>query len=175
MGHRVAPDLLVDLLPLDHLARHLSQKLEELEFPTRQLKALSADERLELIAAYLQLGMRHRPDLKPDLGALSPTDDGFDPRHHLFRMAGLADPIVRPESEGANPLRDGRLRGADEHAEAGDRAADLLQEIPALWTQDGEVDQHSVQLHRQQVLDRQTAAEHAMLPRRPVQALLQDG
>src|SRR4051812_21264429 len=52
--HRVAPDALVNLLALDHLAGDLRQELEKLEFATGQPKALATDERLVLVGANLQ-------------------------------------------------------------------------------------------------------------------------
>src|SRR5215216_441755 len=47
--HRVAPDLLVDLLALDHLAVGFGEELEELELAASQADALAADERLVLV------------------------------------------------------------------------------------------------------------------------------
>src|SRR3954453_20647368 len=48
--HRVAPHALVDLLALEHLAGGLGQQLQELELAAREVEALPADERLELVA-----------------------------------------------------------------------------------------------------------------------------
>src|SRR5262249_30417188 len=43
VGHRVAPDLLVDLLALDHLAVCLGEELQKLELASGEADALAAD------------------------------------------------------------------------------------------------------------------------------------
>jgi hypothetical protein len=42
VGHRVAPDLLVDVLALDHLAVRLDQQLQQLELAAGEADALAA-------------------------------------------------------------------------------------------------------------------------------------
>ena len=51
VDHRVAPDPLVDLLALQHLALGLGEQLDELELAARQIDGGAADERLELVPA----------------------------------------------------------------------------------------------------------------------------
>ena len=125
--------------------------------------------------ADLELAGDQRSDVLARRGALAAADDGLDTGHHLLGMGRLADPVVGAEPQAADPLGDGRLRGADEHAQAGDRAADLLEELPALGPEHGEVDQQGVQLHRHQLLDRDGAREHAVLPAGAIKALAEDG
>src|SRR5262249_35787551 len=55
VGHRVAPDLLVDLLALDHLTVGLGEELEQLELASGETDALAADESLVLVGPDLEL------------------------------------------------------------------------------------------------------------------------
>src|SRR5262249_22908647 len=82
---------------------------------------------------------------------------------------------VGAEPQPADPLRDCGLRRADEDAEAGDRAADLLEELPALWSQHRDVEQERVELHRDQLFDGNAAGEHAVLQAGPLEPLAQNG
>ena len=61
MGHRVAPDPLVDLLALDHPAAGLGEHLHELELAPGELEAVPGDEGLELVGADLDLAGDQRP------------------------------------------------------------------------------------------------------------------
>ena len=79
-------------------------------------------------------------------------------------MAGLGDPVVDPEPQAAHPLGDGRASGADDHAEVGKHPADALDVPPAFLAEHGRVEQDRVELHRDQLLGRDRAAEHALLP-----------
>src|SRR6478672_2483308 len=63
VGHRVAPDPLVDGLPLEHLALGLGQQVKELELATGEVEAAAADEGLELIGANLELAGDQRAGL----------------------------------------------------------------------------------------------------------------
>src|SRR3712207_7649090 len=51
-------------------------------------------------------------------------------------LAGLRDPVVGADPESAHALGDGRVRRADDHAEAGQQGADLLEEVPGVRAQD---------------------------------------
>ena len=55
VGHRVAPDPLIDRLPLKHAALMLGQQLEKLELAPGQIEAGAGDKGLELIGADLEL------------------------------------------------------------------------------------------------------------------------
>jgi hypothetical protein len=55
VGHRVAPDPLVDRLALEDLALRFGQQPEQLELSAGQIKASTGDEDLEQIGADLQL------------------------------------------------------------------------------------------------------------------------
>src|SRR5262245_16374000 len=87
VGHRVAPDLLVDVLALDHLAVRLREQLQQLELAAREPDAPPADEGLVLVAADLQLAGDEGPDVGPGRSALAPAHDRLDPGHHLLGMA----------------------------------------------------------------------------------------
>ena len=55
----------------------------------------------------LELARDQRADVLARRRALSPTNDGFDPRHDLLGMGGLADPVVGAEPQPPDPLGDG--------------------------------------------------------------------
>src|SRR3954469_25692976 len=55
VDHRIAPHALVDLLAREHLAGGLGEQLEQLELAPREVEALTADERLELVGPDLEL------------------------------------------------------------------------------------------------------------------------
>ena len=55
MGHRVAPDALVDLFALEHGALGPGERLEQLELAAREAEAATGDEGLKLIRADLEL------------------------------------------------------------------------------------------------------------------------
>ena len=55
VDHRVAPDPLVDLLALEHLALGLGEQLDQLELAAREVDRPAADEGLELVGADLDL------------------------------------------------------------------------------------------------------------------------
>ena len=175
VGHRVAPDPLVDRLALEHLALGVGKQLQQLELATGQVKAAIADEGLELVGADLQLAGDEGTGLGIGAAAATAAGDGLDPRHHLLRVAGLADPVVDPEPQAPHPLGNGRASGANDHAEVGKHPADPLQVGPRFVAENGEVDQQRVQLHRHQLLRRDRAAHHPLLPARRFGALRQHG
>src|SRR3954471_11874503 len=55
VGHRVAPNPLVDRLPLQDLTLGLREQLQQLELASGEIEADSADEGLELVGPDLQL------------------------------------------------------------------------------------------------------------------------
>src|SRR3954470_15211612 len=63
VGHRVAPDPLIDRLALEHLPLGLGEQLQQLELTAGEVEAALADEGLELIGADLQLADEGRPGL----------------------------------------------------------------------------------------------------------------
>ena len=85
MGHRVAPDPLVDRLALEHLALGVGEQLQQLELAAGQVEAVAADEGLELVGADLQLAGDERAGLGVGAAAAAAARDGFDPGHHLLR------------------------------------------------------------------------------------------
>ena len=97
VGHRVAPDRLVDLLALEDLALGLGEQLQHLELAPREVDAAAADEGLELIGADLELARHERPGVDPCRGPLAAADHGLDAGEHLLGMAGLGDPVVGAE------------------------------------------------------------------------------
>jgi hypothetical protein len=111
VGHRVAPDLLVDLLPLDDLARDLREQCEQLELTPGETEALAADESLVLVRPDLELGVENWPGVSRTSdasGAARRPDARLTPRDDRAWRSS------RPrQAEPANPLADGRLVGAD--------------------------------------------------------------
>src|SRR6201995_3190323 len=89
VSHRIAPDALIDLLALEHLAARLHEQLQQLELTPREVEALPA--------APTNGGNgpgapppppRHqRPALAAHDGAAAPADDGLHPRDDLLRVA----------------------------------------------------------------------------------------
>ena len=77
--------------------------------------------------------------------------------------------------EPADPLGHRRAAGADDHAEVGKHSADTFQIGAALLTDDLRVDQERVQLHRHQLLGRDRAAQHPLLPAGRFGALGENG
>ncbi len=175
MGHRVAPDPLVDRLALQHLALGPGEQLQQLELAPGQVEAVAADEGLELVGADLQLGGDQRARFGLAAAAAAAAGDRFDPRHRLLGMAGLGDPVVDAEAQPADPLGDGRAAGADDHAEVGEHLADALEVVPAFVAEDRRVEQHRVQLHRHQLLRRDRAGRVAQLPAGDLRPFGKDG
>ena len=77
---------------------------------------------------------------------------------------GFVDPVVGPDPQAPHPLGHAGLAGADDHAEARQRVADALEELPPLRAEHREVHDHGVQTHRQQVLRTRRGGEHPVLP-----------
>ena len=128
--------------------------MEELELAAGEAEAVSPDEGLVLVRADLQLAGDHRAVLGPHGGALAPAGDGLDPCEDLLRMGGLGDPVIGPEAQAADALGDGRALGADDHAETGHRAAELLQVLAPVGPEDGGIKDDDVQLHRHDFVER---------------------
>src|SRR3954471_12125774 len=151
VGHRVAPDPLVDLLPLKHLAALLGQQVEQLELAAGELEGLLADEGLEAVRADLQLTGAEGRALGLAAAAGVAAADSFDPGDRLLGRPGLAHPVAHAEPEGTDPLRDRRAAGADDEAELRQQPGDPLEVGPGFVPEQGRVDQQRVQLHRHEV------------------------
>ena len=132
MGHRVAPDRLVDLLALEHLALRLGEQLEQLELAPREVDAAAAHERLELVGADLELA-GHERTASDALGrALAPPDHGLHAREHLLGVAGLRDPVVGAGAQAAHALRDARCGPCRRRRPCpGSARGHALEELPA--------------------------------------------
>jgi hypothetical protein len=134
VGHRVAPDLLVDLLALDHLTGDLGEQLEQFELATGEAEALPAHQGLELVGPDLELGVKHGPGVQADLGTPAAANDRLDPGDDLLGMAGLGDPVVGAEAQAPNRLADGGPVAAHEDAKArGIINPDLDTRAYAIW------------------------------------------
>ena len=120
MHHRVAPDALVDLLALEHVALGLGEDADG--WSSRRVRSAATR-----ASTWYVSGRISRP---PAIAVLQPRrlrppaapDDGFDARDQLVRVAGLADPVVGSEPQRAHALGHGRLVGVDEHRHRGGRA-----------------------------------------------------
>ena len=175
VGHRIAPDPLVDRLALEHLALAVGEQVQQLELAAGQVEALTGGEGLELIWTDLQLTGGKRTGLGFAAAAAPAAADRFHPRHRLLGMAGLGDPVVDPEPQAPHPLGDGRAAGADDHAEIGELAADAVEVLPGFIADHSGVDQHRVQLHRDHFLGRHGAGRLAQLPAGRLRPLGEDG
>src|SRR6185437_4815161 len=120
----------------------------------------------ELIGAYLELAGEQRPVLtvRTRSRALAAADDRLHARDHLLRVARLGDPVVGADPQAAHTLRHARRSGADDDAETGHRLAHVLEELPALRPEQGEIDDQRVQAHRQQILGTRRVCQHTVLP-----------
>ena len=63
MGHRIAPDALVDRLALEHLALGVGEQVQQLELAAGEVEAVAAHERLKLIGSDLELSGDQRTRL----------------------------------------------------------------------------------------------------------------
>ncbi len=86
MGHRVAPDPLVDRLPLEHLAALLGEQVQQLELAAGEVEGDVADEGLEAVGADLQLADGERRGLELAAALAAPAGDRFDPGDRLLRV-----------------------------------------------------------------------------------------
>ena len=174
VGHRVAPDPLVDGLALEHLALGAGEQVEELELAPGEVEAGAADEGLELVGADLQLAGDEGAALHLRAAAPAPARHRFHAGHRLLGVAWLGDPVVDAEPQAADPLGDRRAAGADDYAEIGEHSADPLQVAPAVVAQHRRVDQDRAQLHRDQLLRGDRAGDLALLPPGGLRALRED-
>ena len=169
--HRVAPDPLVDLFALEHAPLGPGEQFDQLELAAREVDRRAAHEGLEAIRADLDLAGADRPAGRPRLGPPPAAHHGLDPCDELLGMARLGQPVVGAEPQPAHALGHGRLTGADQHAQAGQRGAQLLEVLPGLRTEHGEVDDDRVEAHRHDRVDGDRAGQHAVLPGQALEPL----
>src|SRR5207302_7144583 len=87
--HRIAPHVLVDLVALEHPPPRLGEQEQQLELAAREVDALAAHERLELVGADLELAGHERPALAGGAGgALAAAHHSLNAGDHLLRVAG---------------------------------------------------------------------------------------
>ena len=84
--------------------------------------------------------------------AVTSAADRLDPRHDLFRMAGLRDPVVGADPEAADPLGHADRIGHHDHTEVRQKAGDAVQIGPGVITDAIDVDDNDIQFHRDQLL-----------------------
>src|ERR1700744_6060937 len=107
VGHRVAPDPLVDGLALEYLSLGAGEQVQQLELAPGQVEAVAGDEGLEAVGADLELAGEDRRGLGLVAPATVAAGHRFDPRDRLLRMGGLGDPVVDPQPPAAG-CRPGR-------------------------------------------------------------------
>src|SRR5258708_7246484 len=78
LGHRVAPDPLVDRLALEHLALGVGEQVQQLELATGEVEAVAAHEGLKLIGADLELSGNQRARLGIRTPAAAAARHRFD-------------------------------------------------------------------------------------------------
>src|SRR6201999_3619646 len=93
VGHRVAPDPLVDGLALEDLALGAGEQMQELELAPGQVEAVAGDEGLEAVGADLELAGEDRRGLGLMAAAAVAAGDRFDPRDRLLGVRRLGDPV----------------------------------------------------------------------------------
>jgi hypothetical protein len=119
VGHGIAPDPLVDALPLEHLTLRGGEEMEELELAPGEVERAAGDEGLELVRPNLQLARHQGAGLGAGLAAAPAPGDRLHAGDELLGMAGLGDPVVGAQPQPAHPLGDRGLARADQDPEAG--------------------------------------------------------
>ena len=170
MGHRVAPDALVDLLASQHPVGAREQ-LQDLELPGGQLEACLADVGLIEVGADRDLAERGGGVDRGHLGASVTSHRGLDDADELLGMARLGDPRVGAESQSADALGDRRGTRADDHRQAGQPRTDLLEVPPARGAEDRQIDDERVEPHRHQTVWTERRGQRSVLATERVQAL----
>ena len=133
-----------------------------------------AREGLELVGPDLDLADRDRRRDRARLGALAAPHDGLHAGDQLLRVTRLGHPVVGAHAQPADALGHARLPGADDHAELRQPRAELLQVVPRLRPEHGEVDHDGVEPHGDQRVERDGRGQHAVLPAGGAEALGED-
>jgi hypothetical protein len=79
-------------------------------------------------------------------------------------MAGLAHPVIGPQPQPAHALGHRRTAGANDDAQAGQRRAQALEVGPRLRAEDRQIDDHGVEPHGHDSVERHRAREDPVLP-----------
>ena len=151
VDHRVAPHALVDLLARDDLAAEVAQQRDQLELAAREVHAAAGGEGLELVAPDLELAGHARARRRARISARRRRRMTASARAMTSSgMARLGDPVVGAEPQPAHALGDGRLAGADHHAELREPGAELLEVAPGRRAEHRRVHDDGVEPHRDQ-------------------------
>ena len=132
MGHRVAPDPLVDRLALEHLALGLGEQLQQLELAAGQVEAARRRRRPGTVGADLELADDERAGF--GLAARRGGDGATTASIRAIASSGWQGLVIQsstPRRRAAHPLGHGRAPGADDHAEIGEHPADPLRGSPS--------------------------------------------
>ena len=171
MDHRVAPDPLVDLVALQHLAGVLGEHVQQLELAAGELEALAADVGLEAVGADLQLARDQRAQVLAG-------------RPRRWRRTTASIRAITSSGwqgfaiQSSAPRRSPRTRWATVAPwvqtitpEVGEHSADPLQELPGQRAEQRGIDEEGVQLHRRQLLGRHRPGENPVLVAGRLEAL----
>ena len=121
----VAPDLLQQQLPRQHVPGRFGQPLEQVELLVAQLQQLVAEPRFVALPIDRQRADRHR---RPGRGrrARRAAQDRLHPRRQLARVERLAEVVVRAHLEADDPIH--LLRARRQHQ---DRHVGVLAQLAA--------------------------------------------
>ena len=172
MGHRIAPDPLVDLLASQD-AVGLCEQVQDLELPGGQLETARVRIRLVEVRPDRDLADHERALELWHLVAPVAADRRLDDADQFLGVTRLAHPGVRPEAQPADALTHRRGARADHDREAGKPGADPLQILPAAGPEHGDVEHQRVQPHRDERVRGHRRRQRAVLPAQRVETIRQ--
>ncbi len=152
-------------------ALEFGEHLEQLELPACQPDAVAANKSLELVGTDLELSRDQRAQIHRRAATAVSSHDRLDPSHHFLGMAGLAHPVVSAGAQAAHALSDCRVGGANDNAQVGKHSANPIEEVPGIGLNQAWIDEQRRQPHCCEILERDAAGEHAVLPSRGFEAL----
>jgi hypothetical protein len=104
----------------------------------------------------------------------APANHRFDPSDDFLGMTRLAEPIVGSGPKTADALRHGRSLAANDEGQVREHPADGFDEVPRGFAENRRVDHDRVQLHCDELVGRDGARKHAVLPPRGLEPLRED-
>ena len=164
VGHRVAPDGLVDLLALEHLpaawASSCSSSNSRRVRSTLRLRTNAWNWSARISSSPATSGpVSTRSDARLRRRTTASTRASTSSGWQGLVIQSSA-PARRPRTRCETLVRP----GAHDHAHARQRGADALEELPAPGPSSAEIDDQGVHPHRHELLDRRRGLEAAVLP-----------
>src|SRR6185312_6536484 len=140
-------DALVDRLAFEHPFGFESEEVEQLELAPGEVHAAARGEDVVDLRAQLQLAGAEVGAGEGMAGAAGPAGS-LDPGEDLGCRRRLGDPVLGSGAQAAQAGGEGAAAGADQDAEAGDLAGDLLEAVPEGGAESVGVEQDRVDLGR---------------------------